>query len=344
MHFGERVMENKKILITEYADDTLSAADSLLRLVSAETDCKKRVDAFISENCDLTRSAVVRLIESGDVRLEGEERPIAKNYKVRNGDVFLIDLPEPEPCDAQPENIPIEVVYEDDDIIVVNKPEGMVVHPAPGNPSGTLVNALLYHCKDRLSGIGGVIRPGIVHRIDKDTGGLLVVAKNDEAHLFLAEEIKYHRVERIYHAIVRGNFKEDSGTVDAPIGRHPVDRKKMAVIRSDEYKSREAITHWRVLERFGAFTHVECRLETGRTHQIRVHMASLGHSLMGDEVYSSNPTPFENKHKAYICGQCLFASELVLTHPKTRQKMQFCVPLPQNFEKLLSILRAESEK
>jgi 23S rRNA pseudouridine1911/1915/1917 synthase len=332
-------MNREVFFETEYAADTLSAADSLLRLVSEETDCKKRVDVFISENCDLTRSAVVRLIESGDVRLEGEERPIAKNYKVRKGDVLLIDLPEPEPCDAQPENIPIEVVYEDDDIIVVNKPEGMVVHPAPGNPSGTLVNALLYHCKDRLSGIGGVIRPGIVHRIDKDTGGLLVVAKNDEAHLFLAEEIKYHRVERIYHAIVRGNFKEDSGTVDAPIGRHPVDRKKMAVIRSDEYKSREAITHWRVLERFGAFTHVECRLETGRTHQIRVHMASLGHSLMGDEVYSSNPTPFENKHKAYICGQCLFAARLKLTHPRTKESMEFCAELPQNFLQLREKLR-----
>ena len=235
------------------------------------------------------------------------------------------------------------MVYEDADIIVVNKAEGMVVHPAPGNPSGTLVNALLYHCEGQLSGIGGVIRPGIVHRIDKDTGGLLVVAKNDEAHLFLAEEIKHHRVERIYHAIARGNFKEDCGTVDAPIGRHPVDRKRMAVIRSDEYKSREAITHWRVLERFGQFTHIECRLETGRTHQIRVHMASIGHSLMGDTVYGGGASPFEHRHKSHICGQCLFAARLILTHPRTKERMEFSAPLPDNFEKLLTLLRADCE-
>jgi 23S rRNA pseudouridine1911/1915/1917 synthase len=217
------------------------------------------------------------------------------------------------------------------------------VHPAPGDPSGTLVNALLYHCEGQLSGIGGVIRPGIVHRIDKDTGGLLVVAKNDDAHLFLAEEIKYHRVERIYHAIARGNFREDDVTVDAPIGRHPVDRKKMAVIRSDEYKSREAITHWRVLERFGQFTHIECRLETGRTHQIRVHMSSIGHSLMGDTIYGGGATPFEQRHKAHICGQCLFAAKLILTHPRTKERMEFSAPLPDNFEKLLEILRADCE-
>ncbi|MBP3370754.1 MAG: RluA family pseudouridine synthase [Clostridia bacterium] len=336
---------NKDIIFeNEYADDTLCAADSLLRLVSAESDVGKRVDAFISDNSDLTRSAAVRLIESGDIVLEGTDKTLAKNYKLKAGDIFTVTLPEPEPSQALPQNIPLDVIYEDRDIIVINKPEGMVVHPAPGNPDGTLVNALLYHCRGELSGIGGVIRPGIVHRIDKDTGGLLVVAKNDEAHLFLAEEIKYHRVERIYHAIVRGNFKEDSGTVDAPIGRHPVDRKRMAVIRSDEYRSREAVTHWRVLERFGQFTHVECRLETGRTHQIRVHMASLGHSLMGDGVYGASSTPFEARHKSYIHGQCLFASTLILTHPVTKQKMEFSAPLPSNFEKLLTILRAESEK
>ena len=327
----------------EFADDTLCAADSLLRLVSSQSDVAKRVDVFISENSSLSRSAAVRLIDSGDVLLEGSDKKIPKNYKIRSGDVLTVSLPEPEPCEAIPQNIPIDIVYEDSDIIVVNKHEGMVVHPAPGNPDGTLVNALLYHCKDQLSGIGGVIRPGIVHRIDKDTGGLLVVAKNDEAHLFLAEEIKHHRVERIYHAIVKGNFKEDSGTVDAPIGRHPIDRKKMAVIRSDEYRSREAVTHWRVVERFRQFTHVECRLETGRTHQIRVHMASLGHALVGDEVYGGSATPFELRHKSYICGQCLFASKLMLTHPKTKEKMEFTAPLPDNFEKLLSILRAECD-
>ena len=334
-------MEREEFFENEYLGDD-GSRDSSLRLVAAKEDIGKRADSFISDNTDLTRSAAVRLIENGDASLEGGK--LTKNYKLRAGDIILLELPEPEPADALPENIPIDIIYEDNDIIVVNKAEGMVVHPAPGNASGTLVNALLYHCADRLSGIGGVVRPGIVHRIDKDTGGLLVVAKNDEAHLFLAEEIKYHKVERIYHAIVRGNFREDCGTVDAPIGRHPVDRKKMAVIRSDEYKSREAITHWRVLERFGQFTHIECRLETGRTHQIRVHMASIGHSLVGDGVYGGSGSPFEARHKALINGQCLFASKLILTHPRTREKMEFEAPLPDNFEKLLSILRADCER
>ena len=220
-------MDREALWETEYSDENESA-ESVLRLVAEKADIGKRADSFISERSELTRSAAVRLIEGGNARLEVGK--LSKNYKMREGDVLLLELPEPEPSDAQPENIPLDIVYEDSDIIVVNKPEGMVVHPAPGNASGTLVNALLYHCADGLSGIGGVVRPGIVHRIDKDTGGLLVVAKNDEAHLFLAEEIKHHRVERIYHAIVRGNFKEDSGTVNAPIGRHPIDRKKMAVI------------------------------------------------------------------------------------------------------------------
>ena len=333
-------MDREALWETEYSDENESA-ESVLRLVAEKADIGKRADSFISERSELTRSAAVRLIEGGNARLEVGK--LSKNYKMREGDVLLLELPEPEPSDAQPENIPLDIVYEDSDIIVVNKPEGMVVHPAPGNASGTLVNALLYHCADGLSGIGGVVRPGIVHRIDKDTGGLLVVAKNDEAHLFLAEEIKHHRVERIYHAIVRGNFKEDSGTVNAPIGRHPIDRKKMAVIRSDEYKSREAITHWRVLERFGQFTHIECRLETGRTHQIRVHMSSIGHSLVGDTVYGGGGSPFEARHKALISGQCLFASRLILTHPRSREKMELEAPLPNNFEKLLSILRADCE-
>ena len=339
------LMEREEIFEAEYCDcdnDEAVEAESALRIVAADIDASKRADSFISEHTDLTRSAAVRLIENGNARLEGGK--LSKNYKLKVGDVILLELPKPEPSDALPENIPIDIIYEDGDVIVVNKAEGMVVHPAPGNTSGTLVNALLYHCAEGLSGIGGVVRPGIVHRIDKDTGGLLVVAKNDESHLFLAEEIKHHRVERIYHAIVRGNFKEDSGTVNAPIGRHPVDRKKMAVIRSDEYKSREAITHWRVLERFGQFTHIECRLETGRTHQIRVHMASIGHSLVGDTVYGGGSTPFESRHKALINGQCLFASRLMLTHPRSRQKMEFGAPLPESFEKLLSILRADCER
>ncbi|MBO7311132.1 MAG: RluA family pseudouridine synthase, partial [Clostridia bacterium] len=204
----------------------------------------------------------------------------------------------------------------------------------------TLVNALLYHCKDSLSGIGGVIRPGIVHRIDKDTGGLLVVAKNDAAHLFLSDEIKEHKVERIYYAIVIGNFKEDSGTIDAPIGRHPVDRKKMAVIRSGG-RARNAVTHWSVVERFGRYTLIRCELETGRTHQIRVHMSSIGHPLLGDGVYGGSGTQFEAKHKRYINGQCLFAAELRLTHPSTKEKMVFKAPLPEYFSFIMQELKKE---
>ncbi len=310
-------------------------------VTSTSFDIGKRADAFVAEKTQLTRSAAARLIENASVLLCG--KPIAKNYKMREGDTLEIELPEPESSEAEPENIPIDVIYEDDDIIVVNKPKGMVVHPAAGNKNGTLVNALLYHCKDSLSGIGGVVRPGIVHRIDKDTGGLLVVAKNDAAHLFLAEQIKYHKVSRIYYALVLGNFKEDSGTVDAPIGRHPVDRKRMAVIRDAERRSREAITHWSVVERFGQFTLVRCELETGRTHQIRVHMASIGHSLLGDTVYGGGGTQFEAKHRSLIDGQCLFASELRLTHPKNRQEMVFKAQIPDYFEKILSLLRREMQ-
>ncbi len=306
-------------------------------ITSESFDVGKRADAFLAEKTGLTRSALSRLMESGDVLLG--ERAVAKNYKVREGDTFFVELPEPENSAAEPEDIPIDVVYEDSDIIVVNKPKGMVVHPAPGNTHGTLVNALLYHCRDSLSGVGGVVRPGIVHRIDKDTGGLLVVAKNDAAHLYLAERIKTHEVGRIYYAIVLGNFKEDEGTIDAPIGRHPTDRKRMAVLRSPEYRAREAVTHWRVLERYGQFTLVRCQLETGRTHQIRVHMASVGHPLLGDNVYGGAGTQFEAKHKRLINGQCLFAAELHLTHPKTGEEMKFSAELPRDMSELIDILR-----
>lgn len=324
--------------MSEYIDAEC-VEESDVTLTSDLSDTGKRADAYIAEKTGLTRSAAVRLIENGSILLFGKS--FSKNYKLRAGDVFTVDMPAPEPDEALPEDIPLNVVYEDGDIIVVNKPKGMVVHPAAGNPNGTLVNALLYHCKDSLSGIGGVLRPGIVHRIDKDTEGLLVVAKNDAAHLFLAEQIKEHKVRRIYYAIALGNFREDSGTVDAPIGRHPVDRKKMAVIRDAGQKSRTAVTHWSVLERFGRYTLIRCELETGRTHQIRVHMSYIGHPLLGDTLYGGGGTGFEAKHKGLVSGQCLCATELRLTHPATGEKMIFKTEMPGEFKTLTDIMRKE---
>lgn len=325
--------------MSEYIEDGY-VADMSEEIAAEPSDIGKRADAFVAERTELTRSAVARLIENGNILVGG--RSISKNYKVRQGDVFTVELPEAEPDEAQPENIPLDVVYEDRDIIVVNKPKGMVVHPAAGNTSGTLVNALLYHCGDSLSGIGGVVRPGIVHRIDKDTEGLLVVAKNDASHIFLAEQIKEHKVRRIYYAIAIGNFKEDSGTVDAPIGRHPVDRKRMAVILDPSMRSRNAVTHWSVIERFGRYTLIRCELETGRTHQIRVHMSYIGHPLLGDDVYGGGGTAFEAKHRRYISGQCLCATELVLTHPTAKKEERFSVPMPKEFDALCEIMRRES--
>lgn len=318
------------------SDDELSQA---LEFFVEASSRGERIDSFLSERCDLTRSAVVKLIERKDVLVNS--LPTQKNYKLRGGEILSVNIPEPESCEAVAENIPLDVIYEDDDIIVVNKPVGMVVHPAAGNTSGTLVNALLYHCKGSLSGIGGVIRPGIVHRIDKDTAGLIVSAKNDAAHLFLAERIKEHKVSRIYYAIILGNLKEDSGTINAPIGRHPVDRKKMAVIRDQSMVARHAVTHWNVVERFGRFTLVRCELETGRTHQIRVHMASIGHPLLGDGVYGGSGTDFEAKNRKIINGQCLFAAELSLEHPVTHENMTFSAELPEDFSEVLEKLRKE---
>ena len=326
--------------MSEYIDAPIGDGDETM-LTPSLSDIGKRADAYVSEALGITRSSAVRLIENGSVLLFGKSFP--KNYKLRSGDIFSAELPEPEPYEVEAENIPLDVVYEDRDIIVVNKPKGMVVHPAAGNTSGTLVNALLYHCKDSLSGIGGVLRPGIVHRIDKDTEGLLVVAKNDASHLFLAEEIKEHKVSRIYYAIVLGNFKEDRGTVDAPIGRHPTDRKRMAVIRDAAQRSRHAVTHWSVIERFGRYTLIRCELETGRTHQIRVHMSHIGHPLLGDTVYGGGGTVFEAKHKGLISGQCLSATELRLTHPATRQEMIFKTDMPREFVKITEIMRQECQ-
>lgn len=304
-----------------------------------ETDVGKRLDALCAEAAGITRSAAARLIEDGAVTVSGKVQP--KKYAVKSGDMIEITMPECREAEALPENIPLDIIYEDDYIIVINKPKGMVVHPAPGNYSGTLVNALLYHCRDSLSGIGGVMRPGIVHRIDKDTSGLLVVAKCDEAHTALSEEMKHHGIVREYRALVTGGFKDDTGTVNYPIGRHPVDRKKQAVILSGDHTAREAITHFRVLERFGGISYLALELETGRTHQIRVHMSYTGHALLGDEVYSKNKTQFEKRHPSLFSGQALHAKRLTLTHPKTKERMTFECDLPTEFEKALELLRKE---
>ncbi len=313
--------------------------ERVVRFTLSESD---RADKLISTHENISRSLAVKLIERGDVKVNG--KPCDKKDKLKAGDIVEITYPEPVPDRAEPEDIPLDVVYEDNDIIVINKPEGMIVHPATNIYTGTLVNALLYHCKDSLSGIGGVARPGIVHRIDKDTSGLLVVAKNDDSHISLAEQMKVHGVSRVYHALVVGNIKEDSGTINRPIGRHPTDRKKMAVINNPDIKSREAITHFTVKERFTVggqrFTYIECRLETGRTHQIRVHMSSTGHPLVGDIVYGGGNTKFEAQNKSLIHGQCLHAKRLELAHPKTGESMGFESELPENFSALLEKLRS----
>ena len=285
----------------------------------------ERADAFLARCVPgLTRSAAQRLLEEGAVTLGGS--PVKKNYKTAPGDVLEAVLPDPEPVAILPQNIPLDVVYEDADVIVVNKPVGLVVHPAPGHPDGTLVNALLYHCGDSLSGINGELRPGIVHRIDRDTSGLIIAAKNDKAHLALAAQLQDHSLARVYEAVAVGNLREDAGTVDAPIGRHPVDRKKMAI---DHKNGRPAVTHWSVLGRYPGYTHVECRLETGRTHQIRVHLASIGHPLLGDVVYGSKkPWPG-------LAGQCLHARKLKFVHPSTGEPVELECPLPGWFEQVL---------
>lgn len=282
-----------------------------------------RLDVFVAEKADVTRSRAADIINGGNVFVNSIVAP--KNLKLKAFDKVLIILPEPTECTAVPENIPLDIVYEDGDLLVVNKPKGMVVHPAAGNYSGTLVNALMFHCRDSLSGIGGVLRPGIVHRIDKDTSGLLMVAKNDRSHIFLANQIKEHSFKREYEAVVYGNFKDDEGTVCAPIGRHPVKRKQMAVT---DKNSKEAITHYSVLKRYGEFTHLRLKLETGRTHQIRVHMAYIGHPVAGDAVYGPK------KVIKSLNGQCLHAKMLGFVHPNGRY-MEFESDLPDYFKEFL---------
>ena len=334
--------------MTEVKNNFVEAEDNEADVMSLEVsdgDSGERIDKFVTSGADISRSLAAKLIESGAVTVGGKS--VGKNYKLRAGDVVEIEFPEPVSDEAVAENIPLDVVYEDKDIIVVNKPEGMIVHPATGIYTGTLVNALLYHCGDSLSGIGGVIRPGIVHRIDKDTSGLLVVAKNDDAHISLSSQLKTHDVSRIYHAIVIGNVKNDSGRIDRPIGRHPVDRKKMAVVTDPARQARNAVTHYEVIERFetpaGRFTYIRCKLETGRTHQIRVHMSSIGHPLVGDTVYGGGNTKFETNNRAIIKGQALHAKCLELTHPKTEELMHFKSELPEYFESLLDKLRKQSQ-
>ena len=290
-----------------------------MTLQATAEDAGKRLDAWLAEQTGLSRSALQRLAEEGRITSEG--RPLAKNARLTGSETVTVSRPAPEAIDVVPQNIPLEVVYEDADVIVVNKPKGLVVHPAPGHLDGTLVNALLYHCGESLSGINGELRPGIVHRIDRDTSGLIIAAKNDFAHQKLAAQLQDHTLARIYRCIVIGNLREDSGTVDAPIGRHPADRKKMAVVAG----GRSAVTHWSVLERFPGYTYVECRLETGRTHQIRVHMAHIGHPILGDTVYGAKK-PYPG-----LAGQCLHARRLRFIHPTTGQPVELECSLPEWF-------------
>ena len=295
-------------------------------IVEAEA-AGQRIDRFLSgEDTGLSRSALQGLVAEGHVLCNGKS--IAKSLKLKAGDTILLEIPDAKPIEAVPQDIPLDIVYEDDHLLVVNKPKGMVVHPAPGNPDGTLVNALLWHCKGSLSGIGGEIRPGIVHRIDKDTSGLIIAAKNDAAHLALAEQLQDHSLYREYEAVVVGNLREDSGTVDLPIARHPTDRKKMAV---NHLNGRRAVTHWTVLARYPGYTHIQCRLETGRTHQIRVHLAALGHPVLGEPVYGGQRKGFPE-----LAGQCLHARRLTFRHPRTGEQVTVSCPLPDYFQAVLT--------
>ncbi|MBQ6240068.1 MAG: RluA family pseudouridine synthase [Firmicutes bacterium] len=319
--------------------------DEVIRVRAEAADEGARLDKFLAEAApELSRSRIQKLLDEGRITsaavlagASGKNRTELKaRDKVHAGDLYVISLPEPQALEVQAEDIPLDIVYEDEDLVVLNKPKGMVVHPAPGNESGTLVNALLYHFGDSLSGINGVQRPGIVHRIDKDTAGLLVVCKTDRAHRGMAEMLAVHDIERAYHAIVYGNFQQDEGTVDAPIGRDPRDRKRMAICED----GRRAVTHYRVIERFGNFTYIEARLETGRTHQIRVHMRSIGHPLLGDPVYGPKELPrIPGIKAADLDGQMLVAKVLGFVHPITGEEMRFETDLPDSFQRVLDALR-----
>lgn len=298
--------------------------------IAVEDEAGERIDKFLSDELsDRSRSFLQKLIKEQYVKVN--DKPVKASYRLNFGDLVSITFPEPEKPNIAAENIPLDILYEDQDLIIINKPKQMVVHPAPGHYTGTLVNALLYHCQDNLSGINGSLRPGIVHRIDMDTTGSLVVCKNDAAHQSLSAQLKEHSIQRVYKAIVHGVLKEDSGCIDTPIGRHPTERKKMSTLCKN---GREAVTHYQVLERFGAFTYIQCMLETGRTHQIRVHMASVGHPLLGDSVYGPKKCPFPK-----LVGQTLHAETLGFIHPRTDEYMEFHAPLPEYFTGLLNRLR-----
>lgn len=308
----------------EFTEDGIEAG---LETVTAEAeDAGTRADVFLAAKLGVSRSNMQKLLEDG--RVKRGEKIIKANYKVRAGEMFVVDIPEPEPIEAVPENIPLDIIYEDDYVVVLNKARGMVVHPAPGNYTGTLVNALLYHCSN-LSGINSAIRPGIVHRLDKDTSGIMIVAKNDAAHISLSQQIQSKTAVRTYLAVVRGNIKTDSGTIETQIARDKTDRKKMAVVKEG---GRDAITDYEVLERFGKYTLVRCKLRTGRTHQIRVHMEYLGYPLVGDPKYSPMKTPFGIK------GQALHSHTLEFTHPRTGERMKFEAPLPEDMHKIITRL------
>ncbi len=308
----------------EFTEDGIEAG---LETVTAEAeDAGTRADVFLAAKLGVSRSNMQKLLEDG--RVKRSEKIIKANYKVRAGEMFVVDIPEPEPIEAVPENIPLDIIYEDDDVVVLNKARGMVVHPAPGNYTGTLVNALLYHCSN-LSGINSAIRPGIVHRLDKDTSGIMIVAKNDAAHISLSQQIQSKTAVRTYLAVVRGNIKTDSGTIETQIARDKTDRKKMAVVKEG---GRDAITDYEVLERFGKYTLVRCKLRTGRTHQIRVHMEYLGYPLVGDPKYSPMKMPFGIK------GQALHSHTLEFTHPRTGERMKFEAPLPEDMHKIITRL------
>ena len=303
--------------------------NEILEFVSESEDV--RPDLYVSQMCELTRSNASKLVEKGNVSVNGKI-VTKKSFPVKIGQCIKVELPPVEVCSAIPQQMELDIVYEDDDIIIVNKPQGMVVHPAPGNPDKTLVNGLMYHCEGRLSGINGVIRPGIVHRIDKDTSGLLVVAKNDNAHNNLAEQIKEHSFKRVYKAVVIGAFSDNEGRIDLPVGRHHTNRKKMTVTSQN---SKTAVTNFRIIEAFKGYSLCEFRLETGRTHQIRVHSSHLGHAVVGDPLYA----PLEGKNPFGLTGQCLHAETLGIVHPTSGEYMEFSAPLPLHFERTLELLR-----